>query len=126
MNTLETFKAYIQNWNKIEGVKPCNEDDFIAGFIMLLNSIDDHRDIDFDGEGSYFGKQISLCYGQGVWIADKDLSFEISYSKKQIRVYTKNHNGFWRPEYMNIDETHPKFHQVKDILFNLLREVFGL
>ena len=89
--------------------------------------MDDERDISFDGEGSYFGKQITLSYGSGVWVGDKDLSFEISYSYEKISVYRKDHEGYWVPEYLSVSSgKHPEYRMLADVLFPLLRKAFGV
>ena len=120
------LKQYIQNWKQIDGVKPANEPVFIDGFIWLLNNIDDDREIDFHGEGSYFGKEIAInidsWYGKG----DRDLSFEIAYSGEQITVYDANHNGFWHPPYLEVKKGHERFDDVRCALINRLTKVFGL
>ena len=123
---MEKLKNYIQNWSKIEGIKPCNENEFIDEFIKLITSLDDERDISFDGEGSYFGKQITLHLNSGVWVGDPLIYFEIAYSQSEIRVYRANHSGFWTPEYISMSSKHPRFEEIKNPLFELLKRVFGL
>ena len=123
---MENLKEYIKNWIAIDGQKPCNEDLFVNEFIDLITKLDDERDISFDGEGSYFGKQITLHLNSGVWIGDPLIHFEIAYSQNQIRVYTANHHGFWNPEYLSMSNEHPRFEEVKKPLFKLLYKVFGL
>lgn len=123
---MEDLKEYIKNWLTIEGKKPCNEDLFVNGFIDLLNKIDDDRDISFDGEGSYFGKQITLHWNGGVWVGDPLIHFEIAYSESHISVYKADHQGFWTPEYLSMSHKDSRFNEVKKHLFKLLYRVFGL
>lgn len=123
---MEKLKEYIENWISIEGLKPCNEELFINEFINLLNTIDDDRDISFDGEGSYFGKQITLHWNSGVWVGDPLINFEIAYSQSSISVYTANNHGFWTPEYLSMTSKDARFDEVKTALFKLLYRVFGL
>jgi len=117
---------YVDNWDKIEGVKPKNESEFIINFFKLLQNFPDDREITFDGDGSYFGKQITLepfsFYGK----SPRQLRFEIAYSKDRISVYTANHDGYWNPEFISIDNTKPEFTQLKSDLYKFLTRIFGL
>lgn len=122
----DELKQYIQNWKLIEDLKPSNDKIFIDGFIWLLDNINDDREIEFHGEGSYFGKQIAIhtdsYYGRG----DRDLSFEIAYSGENIVVYDANHNGFWHPPYLSLVKGCDRFDEVRYALINRLTKVFGL
>jgi hypothetical protein len=75
---MENLKEYIKNWTIIEGNKPCNEDLFINEFIDLITNLSDDRDVTFDGDGSYFGKQVTLHLNSGVWIGDPQLCCKYS------------------------------------------------
>ena len=116
------LKEYINNWNSLE-IKPENEYVFIDLFVDYLGSIDNHSDVHFEGEGAYFGKQVSV-YKDRNYMGDNTFNFEIAYDKNHIRVYTGNHNGFWTPEYMDISSAHKKWDKVSGVFFPLLREVF--
>ena len=122
-----SLEDYIAKWSSIDSVKPCNEQNFYELFTELLKSDLDDRDFEFDGEGSYFGKQVSLNIGSLYsWGFRNTLSFEIAYSNDRIRVYTGNHNGFWTQEYIDMDSSDERFNYLKAALFTKLREVFGL
>jgi len=123
---MENLKEYIKNWTIIEGNKPCNEDLFINEFIDLITNLSDDRDVTFDGDGSYFGKQVTLHLNSGVWIGDPLVYFEIAYSQTQISVYKANHEGFWVPEFISMYNGHPRFEELRNALLKLLYKVFGL
>lgn len=123
---MEQLRDYIKNWIAIDGQKPRNEDLFIDEFIKLITNLEDDRDIQFDGDGSYFGKQITLHLDSGIWIGDPLIHFEIAYSQTEISVYSAKHNGFWYPEYLSISNEHPRFKEVINPFFKLLYRVFGL
>lgn len=124
---MKELKDYVAKWKSIEGIKPKNEPEFINGFLELLQTLEDDRDISFDGEGSYFGKQVTLSYGAGVWVRDRELSFEICYSRDTISVYRADHDGFWVPEYLYLKSGKDKeYITVSNILFPLLKRVFGV
>lgn len=112
---------YIRDWQTKLSPKPCNEQEFIDLFLSYIASSD--LEFSFDGLGSYFGKQISICryyYGYDV------LSFEIAYDNDHIRIYDGNHNSFWVPEYVDIMSDHPMFNQVKTSVFQLIKNKVGL
>jgi len=123
---MDNLREYIKNWIAIEGQKPENEEPFVNGFIELVANLNDERDVSFDGEGAYFGKQVRINLNSGVWIGDPLINFEIAYSEDQIRVYTANHHGYWNPEYLSMTKEHPRFNDVKKPFFKLLYRVFGL
>ena len=128
MSDIESgLEEYIRKWSSVDGIKPCNEQDFYELFTELLKSDLDDRDFEFDGDGSYFGKQVSLNVGSAYsWCFRNTLSFEIAYSNDRIKVYTGNHDGFWTPEYIDMDTSDERFNYLKAVLFTKLREVFGL
>lgn len=119
------LKTYIDNWRKIEEIKPKNEPTFIEMFIEFLNGVDDERDISFDGDGSYFGKQITVIqnwpYG-----SDRGYGFEISYCSKIISVYTAAHDGYWTPEFIKLEIGEPYFDELKKALHDTMYKLFGL
>lgn len=124
----ENFKIlsdYISEWNKSED-KPSNEKVFIDEFIKLLDNFPDEREVEFDGDGSYFGKQVTLLPFSYYGKPDRNLSFEVAYRQDQIRVYTAHHHGFWNPEYINIHAADEDFNRLKESLYNMLKNVFGL
>lgn len=123
-----TFEQHIQNWNQIDGIKPINDPEIIKGFIEFLNGIDDEQDVEWDGEGSYFGKQVTIRknnrYLTGV---RSPLQFEVAYQKDYcVRVYTARHNGFWTPEYIDMKTDMEGYKELETALFNCLRRIFGL
>jgi len=122
----ESLTEYIKNWELLDSPKPSNDPTFICDFIEFLDSIDDERDVDFDGDGAYFGKQIKIGYGQGCWSADRYLHFEIAYDSNQIVVYTAKHNGFWSPTFISLTSDHEQFSNLKTSLYKLLQNVFGV
>lgn len=129
MKTQEDFKElieYVDNWNAVQGVKPCNEQVFIEWFLMLIQNYPDYREVSFDGEGSYFGKQITLQPFTFWHRGPRQLAFEVSYSKDEIRVYKADHNGFWQPEFIAMRADNKSFECLKTELFNFLTNVFGL
>lgn len=93
---IKTLENYIKWWNMLD-IKPKNEPEFINLFIEWIKSIDDPRDLTFDGAGSYFGVQISIVKD---WAYNYREGFEIAYSKDRISIYDIRHNGFWVPEYI--------------------------
>lgn len=116
---------YITDWN-LKNIKPKNEDVFIDLFIEWLNSIDDCRDVVFDGEGSYFGRQVSIVK-DSIYKIGYDFGFEISYDfNHTISVYTDKHNGYWWPEYIKLNKGDDRFEEVALSLKRCLLNAFGL
>ena len=92
---LKELKEYIETWNAADNPKPCNEDIFVKEFLEIINNLEDERDISFDGDNAYGGKQITLRLNS-FWYHDKDQVawFEIAYSPDYVKVYTAKHHGF--------------------------------
>lgn len=124
---LKELKEYIETWNAADNPKPCNEDIFVKEFLEIINNLEDERDISFDGDNAYGGKQITLRLNS-FWYHDKDQVawFEIAYSPDYVKVYTAKHHGFRVPEYLRMDYDHPRFKEVQGALYKLLYKVFGL
>ena len=125
MTNNKKLEQYIKNWNKLQGVKPENEDVFIDMFIVFLSELSDEQDIQFDGKGSYFGKQVTIDYNSSYRYRSL-LKFEIAYSVNQIRVYTGNNNGYWQPEYICMSSDHARFNELNTVFRQTLLRLFGL
>lgn len=125
---MEQFKeliSYVKEW-ETKDLKPCNEEVFIKEFLYLIENYPDDREITFDGEGSYFGKQITIEPFSYFGKAPRELNFEISYNENNISIYSGNHNGYWFPEYLSIHRSHPDFEEIQTKLYRFLSKVFGL
>lgn len=123
----EPLIQYVKDWQKTEFVKPQNEQLFIDGFITLIKNYPDDREIEFNGEGAYFGKQVTLSpfsyYG---YTSCDELMFEVAYCEDKISIYTAHHYGFWSPEFLRMDKTDNRFSELKTELFKFLSNCFGL
>jgi len=119
------LEEYILNWKGINEIKPVNEDTFLYTFIDLLNTYDECREVSFDGEGSYFGKQISFDVGS-YYGGRGLLDFEIAYSRDKISVYDGRNNGYWVPEYICLDNKDERFKDLKNALSDFLNKMFGM
>jgi hypothetical protein len=117
--------AYIDKWNAIDGVKPCNEKEFIDLFYKLFLDYDD-REIEFNGEGSYFGKQVTLMPDRTWGKTHRNLRFKVAYSMDKISVYSANNEGFWCPEFIRLTKGDNEFDALILAWFNFLTGVFGL
>lgn len=123
--TKKTFENYISDWLAIDNIKPKNEDFFIDNFILFIRGIDDCNDFQFEGDGSYFGKQVSITKDRP-YTHRQLLSFEICYNGNNISIYTGNHNGFWTPEFVNMDSKHLRFKELKCALHDTIYKLIGL
>ena len=104
---------------------------FFHGFFLAYSDeLKDYGDIDFDGEGSYFGKQISIREGSGFgsFIKDEEVEIEIAYDfiSKHIVIYTDNHNGYYAPPFVEIKGTHSEYDKLSKALYRMLSKYFGL
>ena len=122
----EKLKQYIRDWNAIDGIKPQNEPLFMFEFVKLLQNYPDEREVEFDGEGAYFGKQVTLLPFSTWGKQSNELNFEVAYDKSEIRVYSGRNNGFWWPEFIRITNVDPDFKPLYDVLIGFLKNVFGL
>lgn len=126
--TLDSIRVYIKNWNSVQygEVKPKNDSEFINLFISFLQDIAQEEDLSFDGEGAYFGKQVTINHERNSRYSDTLICFEIAYDSENIRVYTSNHHGYWTPEYIALSILHEDFDRLKTALFDFLKRGFGI
>ena len=89
-----------------------------------MKSIEYSSDVTFDGEGSYFGKQVTISKDTNYRISN--YGFEIAYSDNHIRVYTSNHHGFQVPEFIDLYDKDEDFKELKELLNTKLKELLGL
>ena len=122
---MKILSEYISNWKQIEGIKPINEPIFIEEFSKMLPQIET-CDISYNGDGSYFGQEVSIIFGSYGMNIDRNLCFEIAYSQTEIRVYDGNHAGYWTPEYLSLKKGQENFDVIKELLFSNLIRLFGL
>ena len=126
MCNLDNLSTLVQRWKDVEGIKPQNDQKFIDAFSKCLIEAD-CEDFTFDGDGAYFGKQVTWeVDSQYRGSRDPHLNFEIAYSDKEIRVYDGRNNGFWVCEYISMNKDHLSFNCLKETLFQKLQEVFGI
>lgn len=119
------LESYIQNWQEAEGIKPINEQVFYDLFLEFIKTID-ANEIDFDGNGSYFGSQVSI-YKDRNYTYRPYLYFEISYEiDHKISIYTGVHSGFWTPEYIRMTPDDDRFNLLQSTLIDSLAKAFGL
>ena len=122
---MKILSDYISHWKSIEGIKPKNDKLFIDEFCVLLSKTD-NNDITYDGEGSYFGNQVSIKFESQYRKPDRNLCFEIAYSRNEIRVYDFYNEGYWTPEYLSIQKGEQYFDLIEHHLFKNLVRLFGL
>lgn len=125
MDNKEALRIYVQDWNAIKQErKPENQESFISLFLDFLIKCDNDN-ITFDGDGAYFGKQITIDNGMP-YTNDPQLCFEVAYSKDKISIYTGNNNGFWYPEYVQITKDHSEFNRIFDVIKKKLITFIGI
>ncbi len=109
------MKEFIEKFNNTDGVKPVNDEKFISDFIEFMKSKDkDHYD--FDGENHYCGFTAIVYDEEPTYCMGRTLAFEFAYDKDFVKVFTANHNGFWVPEYINLNGEDAK--PILDVLKN--------
>ena len=121
---VEKLISYVVNWKHEKGIKPCNEVEFINLFLEFISTID--LDFTFNGDGAYFGKQITICRDNGYRCGYDELTFEIAYHSTKIVIYDGNNNGFWVPEYACILSSDTRFQEIKDAIFSLIKKHIGI
>lgn len=113
------LEKYLKNWFNLQGIKPKNEPEFIENFIKFISPDNfENLQFNFDGDGSYFGKQISIQMYS--FRTNTSLMFEICYSPNKISVYNGNHNGFWTPEYIELEKGNGNFSELQTKITKLL------
>jgi len=118
---------YVDQWNAINDIaKPQNEKTFIDLFYKLFLEDYDDREVEFNGQGSYFGYQVTLYPDSMYGKTHRNLKFEVAYNKENISVYSANHNGFWYPEFIRLKKGDPEFDALILAWMNFLTCVFGL
>jgi hypothetical protein len=89
----------------------------------------DKRDIEFNGEGAYFGKQITIREGSTFGsINENSVEIEVAYdfTSGHIVIYTANHGGFWVKPFLEIKNTHSEYPALKAALHRMLTDYFGV
>lgn len=90
----------------------------------------DRGDITFDGDGAYFGKQISIREGSANrFVPTTEVTeIEVAYdfTSGHICIYTDNHQGFWVKPYLELKDTHSEYPKLKDALHRMLSDYFGV
>lgn len=101
---------------------------FFDAFIKWLNEgiRDELLDIEFDGTGAYFGKQVTITLSNASMRYNRDLAFEVAYSKDTITIYTANHNGFWTRSYFSDNHLSPDFDINRIVLLSRIQQLFGV
>lgn len=90
----------------------------------------DKRDIVFDGDGSYYGKQISIRegssgrYPQGTGVTEIEVAYD--FVSGHICIYDDNHNGFCIKPYLEIKYTHSEYSKLAAALHRMLSDYFGI
>ena len=101
-----------------------NQNDFFPDFLAYIDTLSSN-DFVFNGEGSYFGKQITVI--EDNYFAREDLlCFEVAYDNTQIVIYTANHNGFWVKPYCTVNHDNTMFKAFYRIFVNIMKDKFGL
>lgn len=82
--------------------------------------------IEFQGEGAYFGKQITLSFNGFYHMCNDpiELNFEMAYdfSTEQFVIYRANHHGYWIPSFCSGKMTK----EFQNIFRNTLLNAFGI
>jgi hypothetical protein len=114
---------YMQEWDKTEcHLRLENDAVFIKLFLDCLNYNWYKVELDFQGEGSYFGKQWVFSFSDSPF--DNPLiRFELCYDHKQIAVYPANHHGFRVPEYISINKNDDSFDIYVAVIDFILKEI---
>ena len=99
----EEMEAYIKAWHEMESPKPSNDTQFINNFITYIKAAD--ADCwEFSGDNGYCGSTATITdVDQSYKFHRSLLDFEIAFSCGVVKVFTLYHDGFWTPEYINID-----------------------
>lgn len=120
------LEKYLKNWHELSGIKPNNEIEFFNEFVNFISPENfENLDFEFDGDGSYFGKQFTISIynnRQRGYL----LQFEVVYSQNKISVYTANNNGYWTPEYICIEKGVHFFEELQTKISKLLFHFFGI
>lgn len=126
-HTREKLSEYITNWHKLDNHdRPHNEEVFIDEFVDFIKDPLVEQLVTFDGDGSYFGKQITIESNSGFGDPINPVDLEIAYSRDEVIIYTANHEGFWVSPYLSMDINHKRFNRVMVPFFNMLHKVFGV
>lgn len=117
------LKELVNNFQKT-GVECTSNAYFFEAFLIYINSLDSNA-FSFDGDGAYFGKQITVCE-KYPFKCDTDLDFEVAYSIDEIVVYSANHGGYYVIPYCTLLSCNEKFEEYSKRFFNILKNKFGL
>lgn len=96
--SIERIKEYVAEWNKMDGVKPCNDPQFISDFIEFCKNSEKDQ-WGFSGENGYCGNTATISEFDRCGFSS-GLEFEFAFGSNFVKVFTANHHGFWVPEYI--------------------------
>jgi hypothetical protein len=120
---MDELVEYIKIWNKTEcHLQLENDETFIKLFLECLKYDWYRIELDFQGDGSYFGKQWFFNFSDSPF-DDSLIRFELCYDYKQIVVYPANHHGFKVPEYISIIKNDDSFGVYDSVINFILREI---
>lgn len=98
---MKELKDYIAKWNENEGKKEVNNKEFIANFIGFIKSKGkDH--FEFNGDNDYCGHTAIVYDDNPKYCYHGTMAFEFAYSATFVKVFNANHNGFWVPEFIDL------------------------
>ena len=100
---IEEMEAYLKAWHEMGSPKPSNDIQFVNNFIKHIKSMD--ADCwDFTGDNGYCGSTATLTdCNQSYKFNRSPLDFEIAFGDGFVKVFTLYHNGYWSPEYINLE-----------------------
>lgn len=109
------MEDYLKKWQLAESPKPCNDREFVGQFLDFIKSRP-YCNWEFDGDNGYCGSTATVYEDDPRYCMGRALAFEFAYGQNFVKVFTANHNGFWVPEYINLEGL-----PAREIL-NVLRE----
>ena len=119
---MKEFDDYFKKW-KAQEVKPKNEPEFVEIFKMVLDKIEDAGEVEFCGEGAYFGTSFTINLGGH--LSRPDVELEIAISSSSMSVYTGRHDGFWVPEFITTNQGDGLFY-LRDLFVKKMSSIMGL
>jgi hypothetical protein len=95
------IKEYLKTWDASPSPKPCNDPEFIAGFLEFMRERDCEH-YEFTGDNGYCGHTAIIYDIHPQYSYGRQMAFELAYGAGFTKVFTAHHNGFWVPEYISL------------------------
>jgi hypothetical protein len=119
----ERFDEFMKKWNA-QDLKEANDPEFISIFTDLLRALNEPSDVEFLGNGAYFGTSFAINFESS--FRRPSIELEVAIDERNFVVYTGRHNGFWVPAFITLETGNERFEEVRGLFVSTISRIMGL